>query len=91
MRVLFLVRGRESLAQRTLAEVLARWDKPEVMLDDWAYDLEAAARCLGLDPESAPLAAACAGDGRAVYSTGGYQVGSAELLVRAAEFLCGET
>ncbi len=91
VRVLFLVRGRESLAQRTLAEVLARWDKPEVMLDDWAYDLEAAARCLGLDPESAPLAAACAGDGRAVYSTGGYQVGSAELLVRAAEFLCGET
>ncbi len=88
VRVLFLVRGRESLAQRTLARVLDGWDKPEVLVDDWAYDLEAAARCLGHDPECAPLAAACSG-GRAVYSTGGYQVGSAELLVRAAEFLCG--
>lgn len=89
VRVLFLVRGRESLEQRTLARVLAGWDKPEVLVDDWAYDLEAAARCLGHDPEGAPLAAACGADGRAVYSTGGYQVGSAELLVRAAEFLCG--
>lgn len=88
VRVLFLVRGRGSLEQPTLAKVLACWSRPQVLLDDWAYDLEAIARHLGRDPDAAPLAVVCGGAGQAVYSVSGYQVGSVALMVRTAEYLC---
>ncbi len=84
VRVFFLVRGRESLRQPTLARALARLEGAQVMLDDWAYDLEAVARHLGRDAGSPPLAVVSDGGGRAVYSVSGYRVGAAELLLQAA-------
>ena len=87
VRVFFLVRGRDSPAQPTLAKVLARFPRIQVLLDDWAYDLEAVARHLGRDPDSPPLAVVCDGAGRAVYSDCGYRVGAVELLLKAAAHL----
>lgn len=87
VRVIFLVRSRSSLHQATLAKVLSQWRRPEVLLDDWAYDLEAVARRLGQDPDALPLIAVCDGAGRAVYSVGGYQVGSVQLIAHALAFL----
>ena len=51
------------------------------------YDLEAAARRLGQDPDALPLIAVCDGAGRAVYSVSGYQVGSVQLIAHALTFL----
>lgn len=85
VNLVFLLRGRESLAQRTLANTLARLDFVQVLLDDWAYDLEQVARHLTCDPDQPPLAIVCDRDGCALYGTSGYSVGSVELLRRVAE------
>ncbi len=90
VKVVFLLRDRQSLAQPTLARVLAGWPGICVALDDWAYDLEQAARCLTCDPSTPPMAVACDGAGQAVYGVSGYHVGSVELLTRIARHLCGE-
>ena len=87
VRVLFLVRGRDSLRQSTLARALERLRGVQVLLDDWAYDLEAVARHLGQDPDSPPLAVVCGGAGQAVYSDCGYRVGAVELLLRILKHL----
>lgn len=84
VRLLFLVRGRDSLTQPTLAKTLGRLGRIEILLDDWAYDLETAARCLGRDPEHPPLSVLCDGMGTALYSASGYRAGGVELLLRAA-------
>lgn len=88
VRLLFLVRSRESLRHPALAGRLSGWDKVQVLLDDWSYDLELLARHLGCDPDTPPLAVACDGEGRAVYSISGYRAGSVELLERVAVYLC---
>ena len=75
---------------RSLAKALAGFPRIRVLLDDWAYDLEAVARHLGRDPDAPPLAVVCDGAGRAVYSDCGYRVGSAELLLKVAAWVCGE-
>lgn len=54
VRVFFLLRGWDSLSHPTLAKVLARFPHIQVLLDGWAYDLEAVARHLGRDPHSPP-------------------------------------
>ena len=82
--VRLLVRGRESLDQPTLARVLAELPGVEVLLDDWAYDLELAARRLGRDPDRPPLMVVSDGAGCAVYSDSGYRVGAVDLLLRVA-------
>jgi len=89
IQLMFLLRGRESLDQPTLAAALARLGRVQVLLDDWAYDLEAVARYLGRDPDSPPLAVASDGAGRARYSDCGYRVGSVELLLKIAAHLSG--
>lgn len=89
VQVVFLLRGRESLRQPTLAGVLARWPGIMVLLDEWDYDLESVARQLTCDPSTPPLAVACDAAGRAVYGISGYHVGAVELLTRVAAFLCG--
>lgn len=83
VQVFFLVRGRESLPQPTLARALTRLKGVQAILDDWAYDLETVARHLGRDADSPPLAVVSDGRGRAVYSVSGYRVGSVELLLQA--------
>lgn len=85
----FLLRGRDSLGQPTLAAAMETLDGVRPLLDDWAYDLEAVARHLGRDPDSPPLAVLCDGAGRAVYSAGGYRAGGTELLLRIAGRMAG--
>ncbi|HIY20465.1 MAG TPA: transglutaminase domain-containing protein [Candidatus Flavonifractor merdigallinarum] len=87
VNVVFLVRGRESLEQRTLAGVLDKWPDIQVLEDDWAFDLETVARHLACDPDRPPLAVACNRKGQAVYGVSGYHVGSVELLTRIAAHL----
>lgn len=81
----FLLRGRDSLSQPTLAAALKRIDRAQILLDDWAYDLEAVARHLGRDPDLPPLAVLCDGAGTALYSASGYRAGGVELMLRAAQ------
>lgn len=88
VRLIFLLRSRESLENPALAGRLSGWNRVQLLLDDWAYDLELLARHLACDPDSPPLAVACDGEGRAVYSLSGYRAGSVELLVRVAAHLC---
>lgn len=87
VNLVFLLRGKESLNQRTLAGVLRDWPDIRVLLDDWAFDLETVARHLTCDPDRPPLAVACNGKGQAVYGVSGYHVGSVELLTRIAAHL----
>ncbi len=82
--LLFLVRSRDSLSQPTLARALECLPEARVLLDDWEYDLEAAARHLGRDPDDPPLMVLCDGAGTALYSACGYRVGTVDLLLRAA-------
>ncbi len=82
--LLFLVRSRDSLSQPTLARALECLPEARVLLDDWEYDLEAAARHLGRDPDDPPLMVLCDGAGTALYSACGYRVGAVDLLLRAA-------
>lgn len=87
VNLVFLLRGKESLNQPTLAGVLRDWPDIQVLLDDWAFDLETAARHLTCDPDRPPLAVVCNGKGQAVYGVSGYHVGSVELLTRIAAHL----
>ena len=87
VNMLFLLRRWEGLAQPTLAGVLGLWPSAQVLLDDWAYDLEDFARRLGCDPDAPPLAVVCDGAGRAVYSASGYRVGGGAMLAQAAACL----
>ena len=79
-----LFRSRDSLSQPTLARALECLPEARVLLDDWEYDLEAAARHLGRDPDDPPLMVLCDGAGTALYSACGYRVGAVDLLLRAA-------
>ena len=72
------------LSQPTLARALECLPEARVLLDDWEYDLEAAARHLGRDPDDPPLMVLCDGAGTALYSACGYRVGAVDLLLRAA-------
>ena len=83
----FLLRSREAMRQRTLALALEQLPCARVLLDDWDYDLETAARHLTCDPDTPPLAVVCDGNGNAVYGMSGYSVGSAQLLLRIAEHI----
>lgn len=87
-RVLFLLRGRDSLTQPTLAKALRGLEGVQVLLDDWAYDLEAAARHLGRDPDCPPLAVVGDGAGQALYSASGYRAGGVGLLLRVVRTVC---
>ena len=87
--VVLLLRSRESLRHPVLSDLLAGWPEIRVLLDDWAYDLETAARRLGCDPDTPPLAVACGGEGRALCAFSGYRVGGVELLARAAGMASG--
>lgn len=88
LKILFLLRGRDSLRQPTLSGLLAQWENIRVLLDDWHYDLENVARQLTCDPSTPPLAVVCDGDGQAVYGISGYRVGSVELLTRVCAHIC---
>ena len=70
-----------------MAGVLNGWPEIHVLLDDWSFDLETAARHLACDPDRPPLAVVCTGKGEAVYGVSGYHVGSVELLTRIAAYL----
>ena len=87
-RVLFLLRGRDSLTQPTLTKALRGLEGVQVLLDDWAYDLEAAARHLGRDPDCPPLAVVGDGAGQALYSASGYRAGGVGLLLRVVRTVC---
>ena len=87
LNVIFLVRGPDSLEQRTLKDVLSQWDGVRILYDDWAFDLEDTARRLARDPDTPPLTVLCDGQGRAVYADSGYRVGAAELTLRMAAFI----
>lgn len=86
--ILLLLPGQDSLRHPTLAGLLSRWPGIKVLLDDWAYDLENVARQLTCDPDTPPLAVVCDGEGRAVYGTSGYRVGSVALLTQIAAHIC---
>lgn len=88
LNIRFLLRKGESLNQPMLSGLLARWRGIQVLLDDWAYDLESVARQLTCDPDTPPLAVVCDGKGWAVYGYSGYRVGAAELLARICAHVC---
>lgn len=88
LNILFLLRGRESLADPTLSGLLDRFPRIRVLLDDWDYDLECTARHLTCDPSTPPLSVVCSIRGQAVYGASGYQVGSGELLTRICGYIC---
>lgn len=85
VNLFFLLRSPDCVRQRTLSSALERLSTARVLLDDWAFDLETAARHLTCDPDRPPLAVVCDGDGCAVYGVSGYGVGSVELLRRIVE------
>lgn len=85
--IVFFLRGRGALEQRTLKELLRDWPGIGLYFDDWAYDAESLSRFLGQDPDRPPLAVAWDGGG-AAYADCGYRVGSVALLVRVLEELC---
>ncbi len=88
VEVVLLLRERESLNHATLAKILPHWPRIRILLDDWAYDQETAARQLGCDPSDLPLAVVCDGKGQAVYATSGYRVGSVALLTQIIFHIC---
>lgn len=89
MEVRFFLRSREAAGHPALARVLEGWPQVQVLLDDWAFDVERLSRRLGLDPDQAPLCVVCTGEGQARYGTGGYRVGAVDLLGRMCKRLFG--
>lgn len=87
LNVIVLVRGADSLKQRTLIDTLAKWNGAQILYDDWAFDLEDTARRLARDPDTPPLTVLCDGQGNAVYADSGYHVGAAELILRVAALI----
>lgn len=83
----FLLRGRDSVQQRTLALTLEQLPFVRVLLDDWAFDVEMTARHLTCDPDTPPLAVVCDKNGNAVYGISGYHVGSVSQLLQIVAYL----
>ena len=88
LNVAFLLRDGAGVGHPTLGGLLDRWPEIQILVDDWAYDLEDAARRLTCDPDTPPLAVVCDGTGTALYGVSGYRVGSAGLLAQIAAHLC---
>lgn len=88
LNVAFLLRDGARANHPTLSGLLDRWPEIQVLVDDWAYDLEDTARRLTCDPDTPPLAVVSDGTGAAVYGVSGYRVGSAGLLAQIAAHLC---
>lgn len=84
LELVLLLRSREALERKTVRELLRGWEDAHVLLDDWSFDLETAARELSRDPDAPPLCVLCDGSGRAVYADSGYRAGASALLLRAA-------
>lgn len=86
----FFLRSASARAQPTLARLLASWPEVQVLLGDWAYDLETLSRHLGCDPDRPPLAVVQSRAGEAVYAESGYRVGSVALLTSILSLISGD-
>lgn len=82
----FFLRSCQSLKQKTLADLLFRWDKIHPFYGNWSDNLNLVARRVYGDPGRPPLIALCNKAGQAIYTCSGYNVGIVDTIVKIIKY-----
>ncbi|MFT8362287.1 MAG: transglutaminase domain-containing protein [Sporolactobacillus sp.] len=82
----FFLNDRKSFGQRTLANLLSKWDKIHAYYGNWSDNLELIARRTYCDPGRPPLLVVCGRNGRAIYAFSGYNVGIVDMIMKIIKY-----
>lgn len=80
IQILFLIRNKEALSNRTLQKVLKALPGIEVYISDFESQVEPLARRMYVDPDKLPLLIAVRDKMVGIYGCSGYHVGSVGLI-----------
>lgn len=78
----FVVRDMEVKKDPTLAKTLAELEHAQFFVDDFGADMDALARRMYLEPGKLPLIVIVDQKMRGIYSVAGYNVGSADMILK---------
>ncbi|MDL2248430.1 transglutaminase [Tyzzerella sp. OttesenSCG-928-J15] len=83
--VVFMVRSAAALENAKIRKVLDTFKQIEVYYDSFVPNVEILARRMYVDPEKLPLVIVTTGRLNAVYACSGYNVGSANMIIRVLD------
>ncbi|MGL4914349.1 MAG: transglutaminase-like domain-containing protein [Romboutsia sp.] len=78
----FIVKNKESLNDPTLFRNIKEFENINIYYDDFKENINTVARAMFEEPEKYPLVVATNKDLHGIYSTTGYNVGTADMLLR---------
>lgn len=78
----FVVRDMEVKKDPTLAKTLAELEHAQFLVDDFGVDMETLARRMYLEPGKLPLIVIVDQEMRGIYGVAGYNVGSADMILK---------
>ena len=78
----FVVRDMEVKKDPTLAKTLAELEHAQFFVDDFGADMDVLARRMYLEPGKLPLIVIVDQEMRGIYSVAGYNVGSADMILK---------
>lgn len=81
-KITFIVKDRESLNDPTLSRNMKEFDSINIYYDDFKENINIIARAMFEEPEKYPLVVATNENIYGIYSTTGYNVGTADMLLR---------
>ncbi len=80
--IFFIVKSESSLKDPRMARALAELPRIRVLYDDFRDTMFLLARRMYIDPDKLPIAVLCRQGLTAIYGSSGYNVGSADLLLK---------
>ena len=81
-QLVFILRGKESLNNHTLAKALELLPKVTICYDDFRGNVSAIARRMYVDPDKLPLIVVTKPGLNGIFATSGYNVGMGDLLIK---------
>lgn len=83
----FFLRDEKASEQRTLANILSKWDKVHWFYGNWSDNLNLIARRVYCDPGQPPLIVVCGQNGRAIHASSGYNVGIVDTIIHIVRYV----
>lgn len=81
-KIYFIIRNRQALEDPTLAKCLNEIPDIQIYYDDFSEIINTLGRAIYVDPEKLPLIMVTEGALISIYGTSGYNVGTADMLLR---------
>lgn len=82
VRLVFIVRDKEALSNKTVSRTLEKIPAVTVVYDPEGESAEPVARRMYVDPEKLPLLAVTRAGMTGIYASSGYNVGSVDLMLK---------